>query len=227
MKIKKLDLHKFESENDAVQAVQDVLSKKSADDPETAWEIVCGAGSHTEVTKHGKIAKETGDWKNKQDPLFFQIKKVVESQQGIVNFWIPVEKKASSIYVRARTLGNQSSPSFGDDIGESLDMKEAEERSRLKQHNAKVGDAARKREDELLAEFAALKIKQDSGAAKLSNKEKRNYEKLEKRCAEIEREREEASKNHGDADFSENSDDDDSSEKSDEEVDAFGNTIRK
>lgn len=65
----------------------------------TALEIVCGAGTHTEVNKHGRNVKETGDWKNKAQPLFFQVKEMVKKSSAL-KCWIPAEHKQSSIYVR-------------------------------------------------------------------------------------------------------------------------------
>ncbi|CAK8992284.1 unnamed protein product [Durusdinium trenchii] len=94
--VKELDLHRFDSASDAFKEIGSRINKLGE---ETALEIVCGAGTHTEVNKHGRNVKETGDWKNKAQPLFFQVKEMVKKSSAL-KCWIPAEHKQSSIYVR-------------------------------------------------------------------------------------------------------------------------------
>jgi len=220
VKMKTLDLHKFETEDEAVKAVRHVLNSKCFKE-EAAWEIVCGAGSHTEVTKHGRIATETGDWKNKQEPLFFTVKKLVQEASGKCRSWIPADKDGSTIYVRAEVVQTESRPSPSDyrDASEIFAAADSAE-DKLRRHNQSVSAAVREREDAHLKEFAALKLKQESGA-KMSNKDRREFEKLQKRCEDIEKER--VQDTQARADRLDGSD----VSASEDEVDECGNTIRK
>ncbi|CAK9003209.1 unnamed protein product [Durusdinium trenchii] len=53
--VKELDLHRFDSASDAFKEIGSRINKLGE---ETALEIVCGAGTHTEVNKHGRNVKE-------------------------------------------------------------------------------------------------------------------------------------------------------------------------
>lgn len=183
---------------------------------DTACEIVCGAGTHTDVNDYGRKVAETGDWKNKRAPLFFRVKKLIGAKIGFRS-WIPVENKQSSIYIRRASRGDTDVPAAARPAATAqvdYGMIDAE----IVTKTAACPNAAidtRSREDEQLEEFAKLKLKEQSGG-KLSNKDRRQFEKLQRRCPEIEAERQKAL-----------AEDASSEEEGDVECDYFGNTVSR
>ena len=227
--MKKLDLHKFNTENEALNAVEAAMTRSGAD---VAWEIICGAGTHTDVNEYGRKVQETGDWKNKRAPLFFTVKKFVQTKK--FRHWIPVvENKQSSIFLRRIEGGDgaqrgevgpeqvvqvEEVSSYTEDYG----LTDSEIRKKVAGEKSgrcpNIAIDTRSRDDKLLGEFAELKLKEESGV-KLSNKDKRQLEKLGRRCATIEADRAKEDEEAGSA----SEEEDDASV----EHDCFGNTVSR